>query len=85
MATDYNTLDGMFDGKTTAEIERSLRAHRGALTKLTCYIETAVNAAMGYSHLSDTEAPIIPSNSKAPEILTVFWLGSYLSDSQKGP
>ena len=39
----------------------------------------------GYSHLSDTEAPIIPTDSKAPEIPTVFWLGSYLSDSKKGP
>ena len=45
MATATNTLDGMFDGKTAAEIERSLRAHRGALTKLTCYKETAANAA----------------------------------------
>ena len=34
----------------------------------------------GYSHLSDTEAPIIPTNFKAPEIPTVFWLGS-----KKGP
>ena len=39
----------------------------------------------GYSHLSDIEAPIIPTNSKAPEIPTVFWLGSCLSDSKKGP
>ena len=45
MATATNTLDGMFDRKTTAVIERSLRAHRGALTKLTCYREMAANAA----------------------------------------
>ena len=45
MATATNTLDGMFDEKNTAEIERSLRAHRGALTKLACYIQTAANAA----------------------------------------
>ena len=44
MATATNTLNSMFDGKTTAEIERSLRAHREALTKLTCYIETVANA-----------------------------------------
>ena len=44
MPTATNTLDGMFNGKTTAEIERSLRTHRGALTKLTYYIETAANA-----------------------------------------
>ena len=37
----------------------------------------------GYSHLSDTEAPIIPTNSMAPNIPTVFWLGSHLSDSKK--
>ena len=30
-----------------------------------------------------TEAPIILTNSKAPEIPTVFWLGFYLSDSKK--
>ena len=41
MATATNTLDGMFNGKTTTEIERSLRAHKGALKKLTCYIQTA--------------------------------------------
>ena len=45
MATTNNTFDGMFGGKSTQEIERSLRAHRGALTKITCYIERAVNAA----------------------------------------
>ena len=28
--------------------------------------------SLGYSHLSDTEAPIIPTNSKAPKIRTVF-------------
>ena len=41
------------------------------------------NKNRGYSYLSDTEAPIIPTNSKAPEVPTVFWLGSYLSDSKK--
>ena len=51
------------------------------------YNEVAINYvySWGYSHLSDTEAPIILANSKAPEIMTVFWLGSYLSDSKKGP
>ena len=38
---------------------------------------------MGYSHLSDIDAPIVPTNSKAPGIPTVFWLGSHLSDSKK--
>ena len=38
---------------------------------------------MGYSYLSDTEAPIIPTNSKAPEIPTVIWLGSNHSDRNK--
>ena len=36
---------GLFSDKSVQEIERSLRAHRGALTKITCYIDTAVNAA----------------------------------------
>ena len=45
MATANNSFDGMFAGKAVQEIERSLRAHRGALTKITCYIKTAVNAA----------------------------------------
>ena len=43
-----------------------------------------IKVRMGYSHLSDREAPIIPTNSKTQEIPTVFWLGSYLSDSKKG-
>ena len=46
---------------------------------------TKYTSVTGYSHLSDTEAPIIPTNCKAPEIPTFFWLGSYLSDSKKGP
>ena len=29
-------------------------------------------AGVGYSHLCDTEAPIIPTDSKAPNIPTVF-------------
>ena len=45
MATTSNPFGGLFTDKTTQEIERSLRAHRGALTKITCYIDTAVNAA----------------------------------------
>ena len=45
MATANNSFNGMFAGKSVQEIERSLRAHRGVLTKITCYIETAVNAA----------------------------------------
>ena len=28
---------------------------------------------LGYSHLSDTEAPKIPTNSKAPKIPTIFF------------
>ena len=40
--TASNTFKGLFDGKTRPQIERSIRAHRGALTK---YIDTACNAA----------------------------------------
>ena len=45
MATTSNPFAGLFTDKTVQEIERSLRAHRGVLTKITCYIDTAMNAA----------------------------------------
>ena len=45
MATTNDPFGGLFTDKTIQEIERSLRAHRGALTKITCYIDMAVNAA----------------------------------------
>ena len=38
------TLNGLFDGKTRPQIERSIQAHRGALTKIFRYIDTACNA-----------------------------------------
>ena len=52
MATANNSFDGMFSEKSVQEIERSLRAHRGALTKITCYIGTAV---YGYDALIELE------------------------------
>ena len=48
-------------------------------------VNCAYYNSSGYTHLSDTDAPIIPTNSKAPNIPTVFWLGSNISDSKKGP
>ena len=42
--TASDTYNGMFDGKTKPQIERSIRAHRGALTKLLRYLDTACNA-----------------------------------------
>ena len=42
--TASNTYNGIFDGKTKPQIERSIRAHRGALTKLFRYLDTACNA-----------------------------------------
>ena len=36
-----NTFQGLFDSKTRPQIERSIRAHRGALTKILRYIDTA--------------------------------------------
>ena len=45
MATTTNPFNVLFEDKNVQEIERSLRAHRGVLTKITCYIDTAVNAA----------------------------------------
>ena len=45
MATANNPFGGLFSNKSMQEIKRSLREHRGALMKITCYIDTAVNAA----------------------------------------
>ena len=45
MATTNNPFGGLLTDKIIQEIERSLRAHREALTKITCHIDTAVNAA----------------------------------------
>ena len=45
MATKTNPFDSLFEDKDIQATERSLRAHRGVLTKLTCFIDTAVNAA----------------------------------------
>ena len=42
--TASNTYNGLFDGKTKPQIKRSIRAHRGALTKLFRYLDTACNA-----------------------------------------
>ena len=43
--TASDTYNGLFDGKTKPQVERSLQAHRGALTKIFRYLETACNAA----------------------------------------
>ena len=45
MATTTNPFNVLFADKDVQATERSLRAHRGVLTKITCYIDTAVNAA----------------------------------------
>ena len=45
MATTTNPFNVLFADKDIQATERSLRAHRGVLTKITCYIDTAVNAA----------------------------------------
>ena len=45
MATTTNPFNTLFADKDVSATERSLRAHRGVLTKITCYIDTAVNAA----------------------------------------
>ena len=42
--TASDTFQGLFNGKTKHQIERSIRAHRGALTKILRYINTACNA-----------------------------------------
>ena len=45
MATTTNPFNTLFADKDINATEISLRAHRGVLTKITCYIDTAVNAA----------------------------------------
>ena len=43
VVTTNNPFGGLFTDKSVQEIKRSLRAHRGALTKITCYIDTDVS------------------------------------------
>ena len=45
MATTTNPFNNLFADKDINATKRSLRAHKGVLTKITCYIDTAVNAA----------------------------------------
>ena len=42
--TASNTFNGFFAGKTKPHIERSIRTHRGALTKIFRYIDKTCNA-----------------------------------------
>ena len=58
--TASETYNGLFDGKTQPQIERSIWAHRGALTKLFRYIETACNAVT-----------VLPTSKGAREIETL--------------
>ena len=44
MTSTTNPFDNLCADKDFHATERSLRAHKGVLTKLTCYIDTAVNA-----------------------------------------
>ena len=44
MTSNTNPFGTLFADKDLQATERSLRAHKGVLTKLTCYIDTAVNA-----------------------------------------
>ena len=44
MTSTTNPFGNLFADKDLQATERSLRAHKGVLTKLTCYIDTAVNA-----------------------------------------
>ena len=42
--TASDTFNGLFDGKTKPQIKKSIHTHRGALTKIFRYIDTACNA-----------------------------------------
>ena len=55
-----DTFNGLFDGKTRLQIKRSIRAHRGALTKIFRYINTACNAVT-----------VLPTSKGAREIETL--------------
>ena len=43
MTSNTNPFETLFADKDFQATERSLRAHKGVLTKVTCYIDTAVN------------------------------------------
>ena len=58
--TASDTFNGLFDGKTRPQIERSIWAHRGALTKIFRYIDTACNAVT-----------VLPTSQGAREIGTL--------------
>ena len=58
--TASGTFNGLFDGKTKPQIERSIWAHRGALTKIFRYIDTACNAVT-----------VLPTSKGAREIETL--------------
>ena len=45
LSRDSTPFNVLFADKDIQATERLLRAHRGVLTKITCYIDTAVNAA----------------------------------------
>ena len=58
--TASDTFNGLFDGKTRPQIERSIQAHKGALTKIFRYINTACNAVT-----------VLPTSKGAREIETL--------------
>ena len=58
--TASDTFNGLFDGKTKPQIKRSIRAHRGALTKIFRYIDTACNSVT-----------VLPTSKGAREIETL--------------
>ena len=58
--TASDTFNGLFDGKTRPQIERSIRAHRGALTKVFRYIDTACSTVT-----------VLPTSKGAREIETL--------------
>ena len=55
--TASDTFKGLFDGKAIPQIERSICAHRGALTRTLQYIDTACNAVT-----------VLPTAKRAKEI-----------------
>ena len=56
MTSTTNPFTNLFADKDLQATERSLRAHKGVLTKLTCYIDTAVNAVQSYPLRKDARS-----------------------------
>ena len=65
MATTINPFNTLFADKDINATERSLRAHKGVLTKITCYIDR--EEERGRRHRNSGTRPTPAGNSTLPE------------------